>query len=260
MFRDKSSPVLTKYQGFRMQRVSRGQITGAKYNPRKISPAAKKKLKAGLERFKLLEPVVVSSRLAEIGEFPLVGGHQRLAGLDALEGSPDYLLDVAVNDLSEKDEKEANMLLNNPEIQGEWDLPMLAQLLPDIELDHIGFEQITVDVIFDGSEFAPLFSIEAQAPQAQSALGELAAMSALRDEDKPADAPPSTQDVQRKGSAEAVAEMRKSSKGMSIHEDTERYAIVIFNTRKDRDAWIESLGLEPGTRYVLGDQIVAHRK
>ena len=167
---------------------------------------------------------------------------------------------MAVNDLSEKDEKEANMLLNNPEIQGEWDLPMLAQLLPDIELSHIGWEQTTVDVIFDGTEFAPLFSVEAQSQATQGALGELAAMSALKDEEKPADAPPSDQDVQRKASADAVAEMRKASKGMSIHEDTERYAVVIFNLRKDRDAWIESLGLEPGTRYVLGDQIVAHRK
>lgn len=190
----------------------------------------------------------------------LVGGHQRLACIDALEGNDQFLLDVSMVDLDDKQEREANLMLNNLELQGEWDLPLLAQVLPEISIDAAGFEPTTLDVIFDGTEFAPLFSVEAQSPTAQAAVAELQAISALEDAEPSPDAPASSQDVQRKASAEAVAEMRKSSKGMLIHEDTERYAVVIFDTRKDRDAWIEALGLEKGTRYVLGNQIVAHRK
>lgn len=250
-----SSPALTKFQAFTVERISRGQITGAKYNPRTISPAAKSKLKKLLKKWGLLEPVIVNRRTMN-----LVGGHQRLACLDALEGSQGYLLDVSMVSLTDKEEREANVMLNNLELQGEWDLKLLADLLPEVSLEDVGFEQTTLDVIFDGTEYAPMFSVEAQAPQAQDALAELQAMAAQKDEEKPADAQPNDGDVKRKASAEAVAEMRKSSKGMSIHEDTERFAVVIFNSRKDRDAWIEGLGLEPGTRYVLGDQIVCHRK
>jgi hypothetical protein len=238
-----------------MVRLARGQISGASYNPRKITPAAKKKLQAILKGIKLLEPITVSTRLADQGTYLLVGGHQRLAALDALEGNADYFLDVAGNDLTEQEEKEAILVLNNLELQGEWDLPLLAALIPEVNLEHTGFEPISLDIIFDGSEFSPMFGEQNQPPEAQSAIGALAAMSMLNDDpasvagDEPA--PPSgDEEVKRKASAEAVAQMRKSSKGMSIAEDTSRFLVVIFNTRAECEAFNERVGLDKSARYV----------
>lgn len=247
--------MVSEYQKFRVQRITRASIKKCPWNPRKISAAGKKKLKQVLKTFGLLEPLIVNRNTMN-----LVGGHQRLACIDALEGHEDYSLDVSMVELTEKQEKEANIFLNNGELTGEWDLPLLAQVLPEISIENAGFEPTTLDVIFDGTEFAPLFSVEAQAPQAQDSMKELAEMSGLGDEEKPADAPLSDQDVSRKASAEAVAEMRKSSKGMSVHEDTERYRVIIFNSRKEAEAWNESIGVDPSLRNILASHLAQFMK
>ena len=44
--------------------------------------------------------------------------------------------------------------------------------------------------------------------------------------------------------------MRKTSKGMTVAEDTERYSIIIFNSRKERELFNERIGVDKPTRYV----------
>lgn len=257
-----STPTVSKHQRFKMERMPRSALSGAPWNPRTISDTAKRKLQENLKRVGLLAPITVNSETMQV-----VGGHQRLACLDALEGNPDYLLDVAMVKLTDKQAKEAALFLNNLEGQGEWDLAALASILPELNLDNTGFDQVALDIIFDGTEFSSMFGEKAQSPSAQSTFGELAAMSALRD--NPADVAGSSEDddgdddgqpaapeaddtegVKRKASADAVAEMRKTSKGMTVAEDTERFAVVIFNSRADREAWNARVGLDKGTRYV----------
>jgi hypothetical protein len=241
---------VTKHQKFQMKKVNRSDISGSKWNPRTISDGAKKKLQANLKRIGLLAPITVNEKTME-----LVGGHQRLACIDALEGSPDYQLDVAMVKLTDKQAKEAAIFLNNLDATGEWDLPMLAAILPELDLEHTGFEPISLDIIFADTEFSSMFSEKAQAPAAQETFGELAAMSAMRDqpEDVPGAGPTSGGDeeqVKRTASAQAVAEMRKTSKGMTVAEDTERYSIIIFNSRKERELFNERIGVDKPTRYV----------
>jgi hypothetical protein len=234
-----------------MRQVKRSDISGASWNPRTISDGAKKKLQANLKRIGLLAPITVNEKTMQ-----LVGGHQRLACLDALEETPDYSLDVAMVKLTDKQAKEAAIFLNNLEATGEWDLPLLAAILPELDLDHTGFEPVTLDIVFADTEFSDMFGEKAQAPAAQETFGELAAMSAMRDEpeDVPGEGPTSGKaddgQVQRKASAEAVAEMRKTSKGMTVSEDTERYSVIIFNSRKDREMFNEKVGIEKPTRYI----------
>jgi hypothetical protein len=232
-----------------MEQVKRSAISNAAWNPRSLSDGAKKKLQANLKRIGLLAPITVNKKTME-----LVGGHQRLACIDALEGSPDYTLDVAMVKLTDKQAKEAAIFLNNLEGQGEWDLPLLAAILPELDLEHTGFEPITLDIIFADTEFSDMFGEKSQAPAAQETFGELAAMSAMRDEpeDVPGEGPTSGGDeaVKRTASAAAVAEMRKTSKGMTVSEDTERYSIIIFNSRKDREAFNERIGVDKATRYI----------
>jgi hypothetical protein len=57
-----------------------------------------------------------------------VGGHQRLSILDALEGSAEYSLYVDIVDCSAGEEVELNVILNNPAIQGTYDVVRLEEL------------------------------------------------------------------------------------------------------------------------------------
>lgn len=100
------------------------ELVPAPYNPRTISPEALAGLRASVERFGLVEPVVWNRRTGHV-----VGGHQRLKALQAL-GEADT--QVVVVDLDEIEEKALNVALNSPAIAGEF-TPELHALLAEIE-------------------------------------------------------------------------------------------------------------------------------
>lgn len=118
--------------------VLRSKIAFADYNPRRISEDARKTLRKGLKTFGLVGGIVVNEKAD--GSLLLVSGHQRLTEMDGLQGYPkkDYSIRVEVVRLSDKQEKELNILLNNPSAQGEWDNEQLARLLPSIDTDVAG--------------------------------------------------------------------------------------------------------------------------
>lgn len=139
---------LTEHQKFEIVRLHRSKLKGAKYNPRTLSAKARAKLKANIKRIGLVEPPIWNRRTGV-----LVGGHQRLSILDALEGKADYFLDVAVVDMDEKTEKETNLSLNNQELQGEWSLDALEKLIrQDIDVQNAGFDLDDIYAVFGKGE------------------------------------------------------------------------------------------------------------
>lgn len=98
-------------------------IRVAKYNPRKISQQQMDSLKASIERFGFVDPVIVNDRTGV-----LVGGHQRIKA--AKELGLKQVPVVAVN-LDEAEEKALNVALNK--ISGEWDLDLLKGVLDDVQ-------------------------------------------------------------------------------------------------------------------------------
>jgi ParB-like chromosome segregation protein Spo0J len=136
---------------FVIEKISRSSIHEAEYNPRKISPAAKAKLKKDISRMGMLQPIVVNKTTWNI-----VAGHQRVQILDQIHGGKDYEMSAAIVELSEKDEVKANLLLNNQSVMGEWDPQKLADLSAlDIDIDLIndaGFTQMDLDLIFSGDQ------------------------------------------------------------------------------------------------------------
>lgn len=116
----------------------RSRIAFADYNPRRISDEARKTLRKGLKTFGLVGGVVVNER--PDGSLVLVSGHQRLTELDRIRGYPgnDYSVRADVVHLSDSREKELNVLLNNPNAQGEWDYFRLSMLLPEIDAGVAG--------------------------------------------------------------------------------------------------------------------------
>jgi hypothetical protein len=127
----------SSFEKYEIEEIHREALKNAPYNPRTISAKAKKALKANLEKVGLLAPIIWNRRTGNI-----VSGHQRIAALDALEKSYDYLVKVAVVDLDEKTEKEQNIFMNNPEVMGTFELEGLEAMIKDhnLEIEGMGFD------------------------------------------------------------------------------------------------------------------------
>ena len=115
------------------------QLTPAPYNPRKVlKPAdpAYRKLRASLEEFGLVEPLVWNELTGRV-----VGGHARLRILKELGVAA---VPVSVVRLTEAKEKALNVVLNNHEAQGRYDAALLAALLEELRdlraIESTGFD------------------------------------------------------------------------------------------------------------------------
>lgn len=126
----------SKYQKYEKATVHRSELKGAPYNPRKINKVQAKRLKNGIKSHGLVGGILWNRRTGN-----LVGGHQRLTQLDDLEGSQDYTLDVDVIDVDEAEEKELNILLNNPALQGEFDDEKLAYVIEELREENRNVER-----------------------------------------------------------------------------------------------------------------------
>ncbi len=113
-----------KFQQFRL-----ADLNPAEYNPRTISDDGLRGLSESLKRFGCVEPIIVNIR---DGRNAIVGGHQRTKALSELHGA-DYETTCVVVDLSEPEERMLNIALNNPEIQGEFDMDKLQESIEFIQ-------------------------------------------------------------------------------------------------------------------------------
>lgn len=146
---------ISKYQAFETATISRAEIKNAEYNPRIMGKKEKERLRKDLRSSGLVSALTWNKRTGN-----LVGGHQRLEQLDAIEKSKDYELTVCVIDVDPREEAKLNVQLNNPSMQGDWDLDKLAELTQDFDLslDDMGFSRYDAEFLFDGDErFTELF-------------------------------------------------------------------------------------------------------
>ena len=132
----------------------------AKYNPRKISDEALKRLCKSIKDFsgtviehnnelRLPAPIIINQRTGTV-----VGGHQRIKALQDL--GQDFVNDADLRyvDCDEKTEMALNIALNNPKIQGEYDYPMLKDIIVeldtgDFDIEQTGFTEIEIKDMFD---------------------------------------------------------------------------------------------------------------
>ncbi|MGI6452458.1 MAG: site-specific DNA-methyltransferase [Syntrophomonadaceae bacterium] len=129
-----------------IQKISAAQIKAAQYNPRKdLNPGDTEyeKLRRSIEEFGYVEPIIWNRHTGNI-----VGGHQRYKVLIALGVKE---IDCVVVDLDDEREKALNVALNK--ITGEFDIPMLTDLLRDLNEDGFdvsltGFDVAELDALF----------------------------------------------------------------------------------------------------------------
>lgn len=258
-------PKLSRYQGYEVVRMKRADWKAAPYNPRYIDPYARKELEAVIRRMKLLGPPTINKRTGNI-----VGGHQRLDLLDGLHGDDNYSLDVAVVDMTDEEEREANLVLNNRNLQGDWDLDKLGGMIREgLDYARAGFSETDMHGMFDGSTFAQsMFDI---ANHAEQVAGDMATMGEIASSGKTNTAPQSTlvassaedgrplaDRVPESAPARATktdeekraevqqhrAEFRAAAKERNADADTGFTATIVCADRAERDALLAFLGCD----------------
>jgi len=214
-------------QKFRVERIHRRQIKNAPYNPRQIGDYEHKNLKGNLKEKGLLEPLVWNKRTGN-----LVSGHQRLSILDGMSKTgDDYLIDIAVVDLSDKDEKEQNVFFNNPGAQGTFVPEAIGRMIAEDDLDYrrLGFDDMGVQMLLEGTDYVVTMFDDDKAPKSvQDDLEELEEIQRMKRERK----------AHRERDKEA--------------NDPEFYAVVVFPNRESQGRFMERVGLSRDDRYVDG--------
>lgn len=236
-------------QQFSFGTITRDKIILADYNPRVIDDRNLKKLTKAIRQNGLVTPLVWNERTGV-----LVSGHQRLAAADKIYRKKDYEVPVAIIDVDEKTEKKLNVQLNNPSMQGSWDLDALADLTEDgISFDDMGFDPADIDFMFDGS--VPFDDNDkAKAPKRDTPLD-----NEVEDEkDKLAEL------ANEKESAEKLAEFNQK-KAEFRHKDQDNtiinfYTKVVFPDNDTKKEFYRVANIPANEEYITFDQVKRYFK
>lgn len=123
------------------------------YNPRKWDELAFQQLSESINRFGIVDPIVVNSHKDRLNI--VIGGHFRLAVCKKLGFKEIPIVYVEIPEISR--EQELNLRLNAN--KGEWDLDLLAEFDETI-LSDIGFSSEELDDIFPAEENAEKFDLD----------------------------------------------------------------------------------------------------
>ena len=130
-----------------IEKIEISKLNPAKYNPRKnLKPGDTEyeKLKRSMSEFGYVEPIVWNKRTGNI-----ISGHQRYKILKDLNYKD---AECVVVDLDDKREKALNIAMNK--INGEFDIPLLTDLLRDLSVNDFDVSLTG----FDEDEISDLFS------------------------------------------------------------------------------------------------------
>ena len=217
----------SKFQNFTVATINRSDIKNAEYNPRVMDKEAKKRLKKNLQENGLVSALTWNKRTGN-----LCGGHQRLEQLDALEKNKDYSLDVCVVDVDERTEAKLNVILNNPSMQGDWDLDKLAFMSDEfgVSFDEMGFTKLDVDFMYDGDErFTEMF----ETPEAEEV---------------------------KKGLEEVKAARQAGKERMQEKNNINFYSIIVFEDEKQRADFYKKISVPASEEYLTVDKILRLEK
>jgi len=131
-----------------IEKIEINKLNPATYNPRQISTKQYKDLKQSIEKFGIVDPLIVNKNK---NTFTIIGGHQRYKIIkEAVEKvSPKEIIKIpcVVLELSKEDERELNIRLNKS--GGEFDMDILANEFDIEELKDWGFKEIELGLNID---------------------------------------------------------------------------------------------------------------
>lgn len=198
--------------------IKRSEIKNAPYNPRFITEKNRRKLKANLLKNGLMGGIVWNKRTGN-----LVSGHQRLNIIDTVYKKADYAIPVTVVDFDLETEKKQNIALNNKEMQGDYDLEKLRELMCSMEdTEDTGFSQTdTLQMFGEGMRYT--------------------------DDDYKAAAQ----------QAEEVAETFRKIRKMAESSEDNFYSVIVWKESTQRKMFLNTIGLEENKFFGANDFINA---
>jgi hypothetical protein len=120
-----------------LKKVRLDSLKVADNNPRTINNRHFQGLMNSIRRFGLVEPIVWNSRTERI-----IGGHQRYRALVEMGVTEATIVSA---DMTPEEEIAANLTLNNPAIEGEFDEPV-GDLLKNLDANaHDMFNELNLD-------------------------------------------------------------------------------------------------------------------
>mgnify|MGYP001197112023 FL=1 len=216
--------------------VQRSEIHLADYNPRTISDEARKSIKRGIKKYGLLGGLIVNKRTG----MRLVSGHQRLSVMDELNKFPDndYTIRVDVIDVDQTQEKELNILLNNPNAQGQWDFDALRKLIPDIDYKDAGLTEEDLNLI--GVDF--MLQNEEENNLADS-LDEL--MLPVQEKKE------AEKEEKKEHMKQVKEEVKKAAQEKA--KDLDAYVMLSFDTFEAKSAFMQRFGYDQYEKFLKGE-------
>ena len=234
---------LSKYIKSESVELSRSVIRFADYNPRKLSDESRKTLKRGIKKFGLVGGIVVNKRTG----LTVVSGHQRLSVMDELQKFPDndYRIRVDVIDVDEQQEKELNILMNNPNAQGTWDFDALARIVPDIDWKDAGLTDADLNMI--GVDY--LLQTEEETSIADALSDMMSPVTEQNEADKAA------KQLKRAEKVAHMKDVKQQVKGNAQRqaEDMDAYVMLSFDTYEAKAAFVARFGYDPAMKFVKGE-------
>lgn len=220
-------------QQFEFGTLKRSQIKFATYNPRVIDDSNQKKLIKGIRENGLVEPLVVNKRTGNT----LVSGHQRLTAADKIY-KKDYDVPVSIIDVDEETEKKLNVQLNNPSMQGEWDLSALADLAidDDISFEDMGFDAGEIDLMFDG---------------------EIDINGNFKDDEPDEEKEKTEEEIEKEkaGLEELKQQKKEARKEMQDQDVIDFYCKVVFPSNEAKRKFFKKANIPANEEYVTIDQL-----
>ena len=140
-------------ENLKIEYVDINTLKPCEYNARKWNKEAKEQLRESINKFGVIDPLLVNS--AEERKGIVIGGNFRLSILKELGYKEVPVLYIEIADIEK--ERELNIRLNKN--QGEFDLKLLSEFDEKL-LAQIGFNSEDLDKIFEEDETPEIFDIQ----------------------------------------------------------------------------------------------------
>lgn len=271
---------LSKFFKGEIKEFLRSEIQYAYYNPRMMPEESKKALKRGIKKFGLLGGLIINTANGNT----IIQGHQRIDALDYLHKydpqthENDYKVRAEATELSEAEEKELNVLLNNPNAQGVWDYDALRELIASdgfdykvAELTDADLSMIGVDNMFQteaekglADAFDDLLEEQradnerqkAERAEIRQAQKEANAAQEAADEEREMARREREEEMTRQAKIDHMKEVKSDVRNGAIDTaaNMEAYLMISFSTFDAKAAFCEKMGYDPMTKFIKGEE------
>lgn len=279
MAKAKAVEHVNKVNQAEVREVMRSQITLAKYNPRKITPEARKLLKDNLKRVGLLGGIVWNEDTSN-----LVSGHQKVSIMDEINrydsetGKNDYPITVAVAHFDDVNERQQNLFMNNKNAQGEFDDDMLRKMLDGIDYTYAGFDEFDMQLLGLGevnetmanysdtqwreSQITGTGYQAAEDAQVNEAAAKMSQQFKEAAENTKVDREKNFYEDSPDNQLARHAEIQKIKDRINKQNDIDKdggmlsYVVVSFENPQECDNFLSSFGYPAGQKYINGKEFL----